>query len=134
MNKKNLLAIVSSIIAVIAIILLIIFITKPYQAKYDGTIKIELIDLDDTVIKEKNIRFKENDTLLELVKTNFDNVVFTDGMLLNIEDYVTPTNYETFLCIYVDNKISMVGLNEIKFSDGTVISFIITTNTYDYEN
>lgn len=134
MNKRNLITIISSIIAVIAIIVLVIFITKPYQSKYDGTIKIELISIDDKVIKEEDIKFKKDDTLLELVEAYFENVLFKDGMLLNIEDYVTPTNYETYLCIYVDNKISSVGLNEIKFKDGTVISFIITKNIYYEEN
>lgn len=130
MNKKNLITIISSIICIIAIILLVIFTTKPYKSKYDGTIRIELINLDNNVIKQKDIKFKKDDTLLELVEANFDNVLFKDGMLLNIEDYKTPNNYETFLCIYVDEKMSSVGLNEIKFSDGTFISFVITKNTY----
>ncbi len=134
MNKKNLITIISSIIAVILIILLVIFITKPYKSKYDGTLKIELINIDDTIIKQKDIKFAKDNTLLELVEANFDNVLFKDGMLLNIEYYKTPANYETFLCIYVDDIMSLVGLNEIKYEDGTVISFRITKNNYYEEN
>ena len=45
---------------------------------------------------------------------------------MTFEDYVTPSDWSTFISIYVNDEMSMVGLNDIKFEDGTKISFIIT--------
>ena len=72
--------------------------------------------------------------LVDLVSNNFSNVTFDNGMIMSIEDYVTPADWSTFLSIYVDGEMSMVGLNDIVFKDGTKISFIITEYNYEAWN
>ena len=45
---------------------------------------------------------------------------------MEIEDYKTPANWETFLSVYVDGKMSMVGITDIVLEDDMVVSLIIT--------
>lgn len=127
MNKKKLLiTIASSIIALALIVVCIILITKPFGAKYDGEITVEVVALDGEVIKSEEIGFNAGDELISLVEENFENVLIENGMIMNIENYETPSDWSTFLSIYVDNEMSMVGIADIEFSDGTIISFRIT--------
>ena len=53
-------------------------------------------------------------------------------MIMSIEDYNTPSDWSTFLSIYVDDEMSMVGLADIVFTDGTKISLIITEYISDW--
>lgn len=124
--KKILIMIVSTVIAIGVIIGSYFLIAKPFEAKYDGNITVEVLDLKGNTIKSKEIGFIEGDTLVSLVEANFDNVLIKDGMIMNIEDYETPSDWSTFLSIYVDNEMSMVGILDIVFKDGTIISFRIT--------
>lgn len=127
MNKRKLLiTIASSVIALALIVVCIILITKPFGAKYDGKITVEVVELDGNVMKTKEIGFNAGDELVSLVEENFDNVLIENGMIMNIENYITPSDWSTFLSIYVDNEMSMVGIADIEFTDGTVISFRIT--------
>jgi len=52
--------------------------------------------------------------------------VISDGMIMSIETFTTPSDWSTFISIYVNDEMSMVGLLDIKFEDGTKISFINT--------
>lgn len=124
--KKLLIMIVSTVVAIGVIVGAYFLIAKPFEAKYDGEITVEVLDLEGDTIKSKKIGFKEGDTLVALVEANFDNVLIENGMIMNIEDYVTPSDWSTFLSIYVDNEMSMVGILEIVFKDGTLITFRIT--------
>ena len=45
---------------------------------------------------------------------------------MSIETFTTPSDWSTFISIYVNNEMSMVGLLDIKFEDGIKISFINT--------
>ena len=96
------------------------------QNQGSGEAKVELVALDGSVIKEVNVVFDEEDTLTDIIKDNFNNVVFESGMLMEIEDYVTPSNWETFISVYVNGKMSMVGISDIILEDGIVVSLIIT--------
>ena len=101
-----------------------------YTSKSDGEIQVELVALDGSIIKEKTIEFNEGDTLEQLLKDNFCNVVFDNGMLMAIEDYTTPSDWSTFISVYVDDEMSMVGLLEVHFTNGTKISLVITEFSY----
>ena len=131
-DKKKLVTIILAVVAVLALIPAIIFATNQYQSKGDGTITVEIIDFDgETIIKSKDIDFKKGDTLVELVEDNFTNVTYDNGMLMSIEDYVTPADWSSFISIYVDDEMSMVGINQIEFKDGTKISLIYTVFNYE---
>ena len=130
MKRKTLITIISSIVAVVILVACIVLINNHYQAKYDGKIEIEVVDLEGNIIEEKKIKFASGDTLEGLITKEFDSVVFENGMLMDIEGYQTPDDWSTFVCVYVDDEMSQVGISEIKFEDGTVISLRVTKNMY----
>ena len=128
MNKKKLILTIGlSALAVCAIVICFILIAKPFTPKGDGEITVEYVALDGTIIKEKEIVFNEGEQLIDLIKENFDNVVFENGMILGIEDFVTDSTWNPFISIYVDGEASMVGIVDIEYTDGTVISLRLTS-------
>lgn len=96
------------------------------SAKDNGYITVEVKNLDDSILVSEEIAFKRGDQLMDLIQENFDNVTYNDGMIMSIDSYVTPADWSTFLWIYVDGKSSDVGLGQIEFTDGTVITLAIT--------
>lgn len=133
MNKKKIFfSITAGVIAAVALVVCVILLVQNYSAKSDGSITIEYVGLDENIIKEKNVSFIEGDKLEDLITNNFENVVFSNGMLMNIEDYETPENFSTFICVYVDDEMSQVGIASIEFTDGTVISLKITLLSNDW--
>ena len=133
MKKNLIIKIILSVIAVGIIALSVYFLKDSFKPDYDGVITVEVINLDNEVVKTKEITFKENDELTILIENNFNNVTYQNGMIMSIEDYNTPADWSTFISIYVDNKMSEVGLSDIEFKDGTKISLIITEFISDWE-
>ena len=129
-KKKLILTIILSLVAVVIMVGVYLKMNDKYTSKSDGEIQVELVALDGSIIKEKTIEFNEGDTLEQLLKDNFCNVVFDNGMLMAIEDYTTPSDWSTYLCVYVDGEMSMVGLLEVQFTNGTKISLVITEFSY----
>ena len=135
MNKKKLiLSILTTVVAVATIVVCMVFVFKPFTSKGDGTITVEYVKIDGTVAKSKDITYYEGDTLMQLIDDNFENVLFSsDNMLMNIEDFVTPSDFAMFLMIYVNDEMSNVGIKDIEFTDGMVISLRVTEFVYDFE-
>lgn len=131
MKKNNILKLVLTIIALAALISVVILIGRGFSSKSDGTITVEVVALDRSIIKSKDIDFNEGEKLVDLIQSNFDNVVVEGTMIMAIEDYTTPSDWSTFLSIKVDGVESMVGITEIEFTDGTKISLVITEFIYE---
>ena len=129
-KKKLILTIILSVVAVIIFIGAYLMIKSNFTSNSDGAIQVVLVDLDGTTTIEKTIEFKEGDTLQQLLEANFDNVVFENGMLMSIDTFTTPSDWSTFISVYVDDEMSMVGLLDIQFTDGTKISLVMTEFTY----
>jgi hypothetical protein len=110
----------------LTLILLFTLVGCSNKTSGSGTVKVELVDLDGSVIKVESIKFDSDDTLKELIEDEFDNVVFENGMLMEIENYKTPSDWKTFISVYVDGKMSMVGISDIKLVDNMVVSLTIT--------
>jgi len=129
MSKKGkiVLTTVLATIAAITMVVLIVLGSKGYLSKYEGEITVEVINLDKTEKDKKEIKFKKDDNLLDIIQDNFENVTYNNGMIMSIEDYVTPSDWSTFIMIYVDGQMSEVGLKDIKYKDGTLITFQITS-------
>lgn len=132
MNKKKLiLTIVSAILAVAVLVACFIIASSVIKAQGDGTISVEVVALDGNIMREKEIVFYEGDTLQKLIEENFEGVVFEDTgygpFLKEIEGYVTPADWSSYISIYVDDTYSEVGIGDIVFVDGTVISLRIST-------
>lgn len=129
MNKKKIiLSVVFSVFAVVAIIVSFIFIMKPFTPKGDGEITVQFVDVDGTIIKEKVIVYYEGDQLVDLIKSNFDNVVIETTMIMAIEDFVTDTStWDPFIGIYVNGEMSNEGIFDLEYYDGIVISLRLTS-------
>ena len=127
MKKINIiLTSVISFLCIAALIVLVIIKNTDEKAKGDGAIIVELLDVDNSMIKSKDIIYYEGDILTQLITDNFDNVVFDSGMLMEIENYKTPADWSTFICVYVNGEMSMVGIGDIVIANGMKISLIIT--------
>ena len=131
MSKKNLFKIIGTVIGVALLVVVGFFLFDSFSAKGDGVITVRVEELDGTVLSEKEIEFYEGDTLIKLIEENFDNVVFDNGMIMEIETYKTPSDWSTFLCVYVDDKMSEVGLKDIVYVDGTKITLKVTEFIYE---
>lgn len=127
MNKKKLiLSSVLSVILLAALVFCVYLIKDKFSSDTDGEIQIVLIDLENNVISDEMISFKTGDTLDKLLMENYDNVVITDGMIMSIESFTTASDWSYFISIYVNDEMSMVGLLDIEFTNGTKISFVMT--------
>ena len=132
-NKKGFSnKIVISIIALVVIVGAIFIIKNPFASSVDGTIEVEIVDIDGQQINDKKIGYNTGDKLVDLLEKNFDNVDVQDGFLYSIDTLTTPEDWSTWICIYVDDTMSEVGIEEIQFEDGTKISFVDTEMSYDY--
>lgn len=126
MNKKRIIQIIVSVVGVAILALCIVLLSGTFASKSDGEIEVAYINVENEVVKEVKIEFDEGDLLIDLLKENFDNVVFENGMLMAIEDFVTPSDWSLWIAIYVDGQMSNVGLKDIVFTDGTEIDLKIT--------
>lgn len=132
MNKKKLiLTVVSAVVAVAILIACFFIINNVIEAKGDGTISIEVVALDGSLMKEKDVVFHEGDTLQKLIEDNFDSVIFDDTgygpFIKGIEGYVTPDDWSSYISILVDGIYSEVGIGDIVFVDGTKITLKISS-------
>lgn len=124
MNKKKLiLSIILSVVALAILTICILFLTNAFESKSDGSITVELVELDGSKKATKEIEFSKGDTLIELLDENFDNVVVENGMLQSIDTFANALDWSSYISILVDGEYSMVGVLEIEFTDGTIITF-----------
>lgn len=130
MKKKTIFTTCLACVAIIGLGVASYFLYDHFTPNEDGTIDVEIINLEGNKINEKEIPFNNEDSLVSLLETNFDNVVIEDGMIMSIDALTTPDDWSTFICIYVDNEMSDVGILDIQFTDGTLISFVDTEVIY----
>ena len=119
--------IVVVILLLVAMIGTFFIIKNVNEADSDGVIIVEVMDKDENVVKTKEIEFYIGDTLAELVKKNFDNVVINESnygnLILCIE--TVETDFTTsYTSINVNGEPSMVGMDQIELIDGITITFI----------
>ena len=129
--NQNFKKIVLTIAALVVFVLGGMFVSKTFTSTSDGSITIELINLDGSVKSSKEIEFNEGDELLTLLEENYENVVVENGMLMSIDTFTTASDWSTFISIDVNGEMSMVGLLEIEYEDGTIISFKLTEFIYE---
>ena len=129
MNEKTktlIIRIVLSVVCVAAVGLIIILGGNAFSSKADGEIQFVYVDVEGKTVIDEKLEFNEGQTLVEILQENFDNVVVENGMIMTFEDYVTPADWSSYICIYVNDEMSMVGIMDIEFEDDTKISFVIT--------
>ena len=114
------------ILAVIAIVILVCCAGLAYKAsasKTVGTATIELVDLQGKTVDTKDVEFKKGDTLVSLCENNFENVKVDHTMLMTIGEFTSPADWSQYIAIWVDDKMSEVGITDIELKDGIVVSF-----------
>lgn len=131
-KMKNSKKILVTVVVLVAIVAALFGRQILSQSKADGSIQVEVIDLEQNVLQDKSVDFMEGDTLVDLVEENFDNVTIDNGMLMTIDELTTPEDWSSFICIYVDDEMSDVGINDIVVKDGMKVSFIMTEFNYEY--
>lgn len=132
MKRKTIFTVVLGTITAVGLVVGGYFTYRSFTSKSDGKIEIKVIDLDNTLIKDKEIEYKIGNKLSDLVINNFDNVTITNGMVMTIESLTTPADWSTFISIYINGEMSNYGINDLPFSNGDVISFINTEFIYEY--
>lgn len=128
--KQNFKKIVLTILALVVLVIGGKFLSKSFLPTSTGSITIELVELDGTK-RTKEIEFNKDDELVSLLETNYENVVVENGMIMSIDTFTTASDWSTFISIDVNGKTSMVGVNEIKYEDGMIISFKMTEYIYE---
>ena len=106
---------------------LVYLATKPYEVEYDGMITVEVVNVDGSVVKSKEIGFKEGDKLRDLIASNFDNFVIEESeygaYVTAIESISQNDNEFVYVALFFDNDYSILGLDSLEFKDGSTISF-----------
>ena len=120
-----------SVVAIAVVILCVFLLKDSFKPSYDGVITVEYVDVEGNVKKQKEITFVEGDTLTSLIEENFENVTFDNGMLMTIEDFITPPTWQYFIYVLVDGEASQVGIEDIEFTDGTKITLMVTMFSLD---
>lgn len=127
MKKKKVLGSIL-VVAILAIVLIVPNMLS--KSKKAGTIDVIVEDVNKEVIKQKSIDFQKDEKCSEVIQNNFDNVLIENGMILNIESLETPEDWSEFICIYVNDEMSQVGIEDIVLEDGMKISFVMTEYEY----
>lgn len=115
-----------TLLAVVLIVFAAFILTNHFQDQSAGKITVRVVQLDGTLIEEKVIPFTTDDTLADLVQQNFDHVVISDGFLYSISTLTTPDDWSSFICIYVNDQQSQIGINDIVLEDQLTVSFVDT--------
>jgi hypothetical protein len=130
-KKKLILNIALSAVAIAVVILCVFSLKDSFRPTYDGVIYVEYVDVEGNVKKQKAIAFVEGYSLTNLIEENFENVTFDNGMLMTIEDFITPPTWQYFIYVLVDGEASQVGIEDIEFTDGTKITLMVTMYSLD---
>ncbi len=139
-KNKNLIYKIILTIVGLALIIGAYFIIESFSgAKYDGTITIEIRDLDNNLVSTKEISYFEDAKLDELLIECFgDKLVYetTDAYGMNISciDGIKSESFSTYLtyiAIYQNGEYANFGVSFLLFEDGDIITFKL--ERYDYE-
>lgn len=129
LRKKLTLKIIYSIIALGLIITGFVMLAKREEAKDNGTITIELIDLENNVLSTEYHNYKAGDTLFKILDDNYDieyeNSVF-GVYIIKIDSLHAPNKNELFIKILVNDEFSTVGVSQIKLENKLKVTFILT--------
>lgn len=134
MKKELILKLVVTFIGIVVVALVGVFLLKENTSETKGNIIVEVIDLKGEKVIDDKISFKEGDTLLGLLKEHYElrsDDSYGSTFIYDIDD--VKTGNDTFLGIYVNNEMSMVGVDLIELQDGLIVSFRVTIIDYDYE-
>ena len=127
MKKKSIFKIVSLLLVLVVSLLTLTSCVTPYEVEYDGSVTIEVVDLDGNIVKSKIIDFHEGDILRDLVEANFDNFIMEESQygayVLEIESIKQDDIAHVYVALYINGEYATSGLDTLKYNDGDIISF-----------
>lgn len=91
----------------------------------DGTINIKIYDINNDLVSDKDIEFKNDDKFIDILEKNYTirTSISTYGYILYDIDEIKTDFKTTYIAIYIDDKYSNVGISGIILYDGMKVSF-----------
>lgn len=101
------------------------FIINHISNSGSGRINIKVYDINETMVSDKDIEFKKDDKLIDLLEKNYTirTSSSTYGLILYDIDSIKTDFTTTYIAIFIDDKYSNYGISSIKLYDGMRISF-----------
>ena len=121
-KNSNLTPILIIIIIAIAFSVISIFAFKAVTSSSNNHIIVEIYNADGTSSTSKKINYQKGNTLEQLLRQNYQNVVVQDGYLIQIDTLVEPKDKSYYIAIYVDDVYSDKGVQTIKLINGSHIT------------
>lgn len=137
MRSNKVVYIIASVVGVFVLALSLFLFTDVFESDSVGSIKIELVDLDGTVLDSKRVNYSDNATLEKILKDNFNNVyVDRNGMLQSIGKLNSKeTSFSLiYIAILVDGQYSDYGVWDIQFDKYKTITFKLMEYRYETNN
>lgn len=133
MRKKIILYCVISIIALVMLFSCFVYLKKDKASKDSGSFYVYLIDLEGIVVDKKEIMYQKGDTLVDVLKVEFDNFNMNNNGFLHsigtLEEEKTQEKW-IYISIILDDEYSNKGLSQISLKDNMVIKFILEEYLY----
>lgn len=133
MRKKIILYCVISIIALVMLFSCFVYLKKDKTSKDSGSFYVYLIDLEGIVVDKKEIMYQKGDTLVDVLKVEFDNFNMNNNGFLHsigtLEEEKTQEKW-IYISIILDDEYSNKGLSQISLKDNMVIKFILEEYLY----
>lgn len=133
MRKKIILYYAISIIALVVLFSCFAYLKKDKASKDSGSFYVYLIDLEGIVVDKKEIMYQKGDTLVDVLKVEFDNFNMNNNGFLHsigsLEEEKTQEKW-IYISIILDDEYSNKGLSQISLKDGMVIKFILEEYLY----
>ena len=127
MKNKSIFKIVSLMLLLVVSLLTLTSCVTPYEVDYDGSITVEVVDLDGNIVKSKTIDFHEGDILRDLVASNFDNFVMEESQygayVFGIETIKQDDDARVYVALYVNGAYATSGLDTLEYHNGDTITF-----------
>ena len=96
-----------------------------------GEVKFQLVDIDGKTVIDTTFNHEDGKTLLDDLKEDFkvdEASGFVNGIFLKDESAGILANYAdgSWLCLYVDGEMSMVGIADVAYHDGITLKWVET--------
>jgi hypothetical protein len=119
---------------IVSFVLLIVLMTAIFNLKTQnlatetGQLEIVLIGEDENVLDQKVVTFDIGDSLIDILKENFDLQYeeYAFGIFITkIGQLEQNPELSIFISFYINGELSMVGISSIEPIDGMIIEFIL---------
>ncbi len=135
MKKELIIKIFVTILMLITLIIGTKYLFREYISSSRGKVNIQVIDINGNLVINDFLEFKKGDTLLNILEEHYEirsDDSWGSTFIYDINN-VTTDGYNFFFTIYVNEKTSLVGIEQIELVDGVIIKFEVTRFDSNYE-